>query len=188
LHSSATEKSFRILALSGSLRAKSSNTSLLQAMASLAPSHISIMLYAGLDKLPYFNPDLDNDVALPPIVRDFRALIGQMDAVVICSPEYAHGIPGVLKNALDWLVGSLEFPNKIVANINASTRSHYAYDALNEVLKTMSAQIVPEASLTIPIANNRVTEAEMVVDPTISTLLTSVIVHLVRARQETLEA
>jgi chromate reductase, NAD(P)H dehydrogenase (quinone) len=178
---------FHILALSGSLRAKSSNTSLLQAIAALAPAHISVTLFNGLDALPYFNPDLDTDDALPSVVREFRALIGQVDAVVICSPEYAHGIPGVLKNALDWLVGSLEFPNKIVANINASTRSHYAYDSLNEVLKTMSAHIVPEASLTIPIANNRVTEAEMVNDPNISTLLTSVIVHLVRARQDTLE-
>ncbi|HEX2620479.1 MAG TPA: NADPH-dependent FMN reductase, partial [Phototrophicaceae bacterium] len=134
--------------------------------------------------LPYFNPDLDTDTDLPSVVRDFRALIGTMDAIAICSPEYAHGMPGVLKNALDWLVGSTEFPGKAVALINASTRSTHAYASLTEVLKTMSANLVVNASLTVPIPNNRVDEATLLTDAPITALLTQVITALVKTRAE----
>jgi chromate reductase len=93
-----------ILAISGSLRAASSNTAVLQAMAALAPADVTIAMYDRLADLPYFNPDLDREGDTPPAsVGDLRAQIGRAEGIVICSPEYAHGVPGVLKNALDWL-------------------------------------------------------------------------------------
>jgi chromate reductase, NAD(P)H dehydrogenase (quinone) len=176
--------SFRILALSGSLRAKSSNKSLLQAMIALAPANVSITLFDGLGELPYFNPDLDTETDLPPTAREFRTLIGQMDAVVICSPEYAHGIPGVLKNALDWLVGSLEFPNKAVALINASAHSNHAHAALIEVLSTMSARIISDASPRIPVVKTRSDETSLLADPAVTNQLSMVIEKLVEAQQQ----
>ena len=87
-----------ILAICGSLRAASSNTAVLEAMAALAPADVTITLYDRLADLPYFNPDLDREGDPPPAsVADLRAQIGGADGIVICSPEYAHGVPGVLK-------------------------------------------------------------------------------------------
>src|SRR5215471_687580 len=101
---------FRILAISGSLRAVSSNTALLRAAAMLAPAGVEIRVYDGLGDLPHFNPDLEG--AEPPVVKDFGAQVGAADGIILSTPEYAHGVPGVLKNALDWLVGGFDFINK----------------------------------------------------------------------------
>src|SRR5438105_3467377 len=114
----------RILTISGSLRSASSNTTLLRAAAALAPEGVEIILYDGLGDLPHFNPDLEE--ANLPSVMDFRARLRAADGVLISSPEYAHGVPGVMKNALDWVVGSGEFVDKPVALLNASPRSTYA--------------------------------------------------------------
>src|SRR5215211_1037478 len=129
-----------ILAISGSLRAASSNTAVLQALAALAPAGVTIAIYDQLAELPYFNPDLDREGDTPPAsVAELRTQIGRAAGIVICSPEYAHGVPGVLKNALDWLVSSLEFPGKPVALLNISPRSTFAQASLAETLRTMSA-------------------------------------------------
>ena len=64
---------------------------------------------------------------------------------MIAAPEYAHGVPGALKNALDWLVASDAFPGKPVALINAAPRAFHAQAALRETLATMAARLVPEA-------------------------------------------
>ena len=141
----------RLLAISGSLRAGSSNTALLEAARLVAPPGIEVSMYEGLAELPPFNPDLDTIEGdrLPPPVAALRARIGHTDGILICSPEYAHGIPGALKNALDWLVGSVEFPFKPVALLKANAHSVHAQAQLVEVLTTMNARIVQEASVTI---------------------------------------
>jgi Predicted flavoprotein len=101
----------RILAISGSLRAKSSSTSLVEAARLLAPPGVTVTVYDGLGSLPHFNPDLDAEGSVPPAeVGQLRTQIGEADALIISTPEYAHGVPGSLKNALDWLVSSFEFP------------------------------------------------------------------------------
>ena len=123
----------RLLAISGSLRAASSNTAVLQATARLAPPGVTIELYQRLGELPHFNPDFDNE-KLPVIVGEFRAEIGAADGLLISSPEYARGVPGSLKNALDWLVGSFEFPNKFVALINVSPRATHALASLTTTM------------------------------------------------------
>ena len=73
------------------------------------------------------------------------------DALVICSPEYAHGVPGALKNALDWLVSGPDVPGLPVAVVNATTRAHIAHASLIETLRTMSATVVDAASVRLPL-------------------------------------
>lgn len=141
----------RILCLSGSLRAVSANTALLRAACALAPQELELALFGRMGELPLFNPDLDAE-PLPPAVLALREAVGASDAVVIACPEYAHGVPGPFKNLLDWLVSSLEFPGKPVAQWNASGRgSHHAQDALGEVLRTMSARLLDEAAAAFPL-------------------------------------
>src|SRR6476661_7959485 len=142
----------RFLAISGSLRAGSSNTTLLEAARLVAPSDVEVVLYEGLAVLPAFNPDLDTVEGdrLPVSVAQLRALVGSADGILICSPEYAHGIPGSLKNLLDWLVGSVEFPFKPVALLKANAHSVHAQAQLVEVLTTMNARLVAEVTVPLP--------------------------------------
>ena len=140
----------KIIAISGSLRATSLNTAVLQAASRLAPTGVTIEIFEGIGKLPFFNSDLDGD-RLPPEVAEFRAVIGTADGLLISSPEYARGVAGVMKNALDWLVASFEFPNKPVALINTSPRATHALAALTVTLETMSARLVQDASITLPL-------------------------------------
>jgi chromate reductase, NAD(P)H dehydrogenase (quinone) len=140
----------KIIAISGSLRATSLNTAVLQAAGRLAPAGVTIEIFEGIGNLPFFNSDLDGD-RLPPEVVEFRTVIGTADGLLISSPEYARGIAGVMKNALDWLVGSFEFPDKPVALINTSPRATHALAALTITLETMSARLVKDASITLPL-------------------------------------
>jgi chromate reductase len=160
----------RILALSGSLRAASSNTKLLQAAARVAPEGVRVQLYDRLGELPHFNPDVE-ETACPEIVTELRELLRASAALLICTPEYAHGMPGTLKNALDWLVGSDATIDKPAGVINASARSHYADASLKEVLRTMGFRLVDGASVTIPLDGRRLTAEEMMADSEIARLL-----------------
>lgn len=170
-------QSLQILAISGSLRAASSNTAALRALSALAPADSQILLSDHLAALPFFNPDLENDTdPLPASVQRFREEIGRVDGILICSPEYAHGVPGVLKNALDWLVGSFEFPDKPVALINISPRSTYAHASLLETLKTMSATIIDDPAFNISIPRNRLDMAAMLGDEQVAQALSTAIV------------
>jgi chromate reductase, NAD(P)H dehydrogenase (quinone) len=140
----------RVLAISGSLRRGSSNSALVSAAIRLAPAGVEVSTYDELGSVPPFNPDFDTDVPPPAVVR-FRSALEACDAILICSPEYAHGVSGVLKNALDWVVSSGELINKPVALINASPRATHADASLRETLTTMSARVIGEASVTIPV-------------------------------------
>lgn len=142
---------FTCLAISGSLRASSSNTRVLQAAAQLAPPDMRIAFYAGLAELPYFNPDLDVDPA-PTAVVALRLALRQSQALIISSPEYAHGVPGSLKNALDWLVSGVELSNMPVALISTSPYATHATAALTETLHTMGARVILPASMALPLA------------------------------------
>ncbi len=152
-----------ILALSGSLRAASENTRLLRAVARLAPRGVRVEVYAGLGELPLFNPDIEHPS--PPAVAALRAAINAADAIVIASPEYAHGVSAVIKNALDWMVGNESFVNKPVALLNAAPRATHAYLALRETVTMMSARVVDAACLTLAQPITGMTEAEIVQHP-----------------------
>lgn len=170
----------RTLAISGSLRSGSSNTILLRAAVALAPETFEVSVYDGLATLPHFNPDLDNET-VPSSVVDFRSQLQGSDGVLISSPEYAHGVPGVLKNALDWVVASGELYGKPVALLNASPRSVHAQASLKETLTVMMASLIPEASITVSLRSNKVDEASMISDPEISHALRSALVAFGRA-------
>lgn len=142
--------SVRLLAISGSLRAVSTNTALLAAAALLKPPGMEIEIYQGLATLPHFNPDEDA-APLPPSVAAWRAKIAAANGLLISSPEYARGIPGSLKNALDWLVSGPEHPGKPVAFFHASERGVAAQAALRLVVETMGMRICDDATITIPL-------------------------------------
>jgi chromate reductase len=160
----------RVLAISGSLRAGSSNTAVVRAAKLVAPEHIEVLVYAGLAELPPFNPDDDGDVP-PWSVASFRAEIAAADALLISSPEYAHGVPGVLKNALDWLVGSMAIVGKPVALINASPRATIAQAQLAETLRTMQARFIAEASVTLPLLGVKIDEFGIAASSDLASLL-----------------
>jgi chromate reductase len=172
----------KILAISGSLRAGSSNTAVLRAAARLAPAGVDIALYEGIAGLPFFNPDLDGD-RVPAAVAAFRELIGDADGILISSPEYARGVAGVLKNALDWLVASFEFPNKPVALINTSPRATHALAALTLTLETMSAKLVGGASITLPLLGTANDEMSIVADNELAEPLRTAITRFAAAIQ-----
>jgi chromate reductase len=158
-----------ILAISGSLRAHSSNTEVLRAAALLAPSTVRLRFLAGLGDLPHFNPDLDAPGApLPAQVHALRAEFAQADALLFCSPEYAHGVPGSLKNGLDWLVSGIEVYEKPVVLLNASPRSTHAQTALAETLRTMGAKLVITDAVVIPLAGRRLDAGAIARDPTLA--------------------
>lgn len=156
----------RVLALSGSLRAQSINSAVLLATQALAPANLTVTLYRGLGELPHFNPDLDT--ATPPTaVIALREAIDAADALLICTPEYAHGIPGTLKNGLDWLVSHSPFLNKSVAIINARPGADYAQASLRETLSAMNARLIEKACVTLPLTSNTLEAAALLELPAI---------------------
>lgn len=146
----------KVIALSGSLRAASVNSTLLRATARLAPSDMNLIVFEGIGVLTLFNPDLESNP--PRGVSEFQDAVSQSDALIIASPEYAHGMSGVMKNALDWLVGLEAFVSKPVAIYNASPRAHHADAALRETLRTMAALIVEPSCLTLPLIGAQLDE------------------------------
>jgi NAD(P)H-dependent FMN reductase len=167
----------RLLAISGSLRAGSSNTALLEAARLVAPSDVEVVLYDGLADLPAFNPDFDTVEGdrLPEPVRELRGMVGSADGILICSPEYAHGIPGSLKNLLDWLVGSVELPFKPVALLKANAHSVHAQAQLVEVLTTMNARLVEEASATVVLPSRDMSAAAIAGNEALAGALRSIL-------------
>lgn len=161
-------ETLQTLAICGSLRADSSNLRLLRAAAALAP--FATTFYEGLGELPHFNPDLDRDgMTAPAAVAAFREAVQRADALMISTPEYAHGVPGALKNALDWLVSSPAIIDKPVAVLNASARATHADASLRETLRTMSARIIDAASVTIALDGRKGwTTEEMLAEETIA--------------------
>src|SRR5881409_182454 len=142
------EAGIRILGIVGSLGARSSNLTLLETAASVAPDGIEVLLYTRLGELPYFDPDIDPDIDpddAPPAVRALRQAIAASDAVLIAAPEYGHSLPGVLKNGIDWLIGSGELHRKVVA-VTASApgpgRGVLGLEALCTTLRSVEARII----------------------------------------------
>jgi NAD(P)H-dependent FMN reductase len=172
----------RLLAISGSLRRESTNTAALEALARLAPEGVKVLVYRELVKLPPFNPDDDvEDGPKPEPVNTLRALVGASDAIIIAAPEYAHGVPGVLKNALDWLVASETFAGKPIVLINTSPRAFHAQASLRQILSTMAARLMPEAFASISLTGKTVTAEDVLADPVCARRLTESLEALIAA-------
>lgn len=167
----------RILAISGSLRAGSSNGALLRALALVAPAGMELTFRAPLDSLPFFNPDVE-EAGPPASVRRWRGEIRDHAALVICSPEYAHGVPGVLKNALDWLVGAVEMTDKPIAVIQTSLPSTIAHLSLLETLRVMGGRVIPEASVPVSLRGRKLDERGIASDATLASALRDALIAL----------
>jgi chromate reductase len=168
-----------LLAVSGSLRGTSSNRTLLEAAAALAPPGVAVNLSDHLVALPHFNPDLDGPVP-PAAVAAWREAVARADGLLLSVPEYAHGLPGAFKNGLDWLVPDPAVLHKPIAIWNASARGEHAQAALTEVLRTMSTRIVEEAGLTLPLLDGPVTLTALLETPALRALLHGALAAYVR--------
>ena len=136
----------RILAICGSLQAASSNLALLTEAIALAPEGVEIVLYDGLRHLPHFNPDLEDEsgTSAPASVVELRAELSRADALLIASPEYGFSLPGALKNAIDWAIGSGELEGKTVAvtaSVNVAERGRRGLGALSDTLAAVRANV-----------------------------------------------
>jgi NAD(P)H-dependent FMN reductase len=134
----------KILAVCGSLQAKSGNLSLLNAAAASAPPGVEVVLFDGLRDLPHFNPDLEAS-GIPESVTRWRRSLAESAAVLIACPEYGFSLPGVLKNAIDWAIGSAELEGKVVAitaAVPAPERGRRGLQALRDTLYAVRATIV----------------------------------------------
>jgi NAD(P)H-dependent FMN reductase len=167
----------RILAISGSLRAASSNSRAIEALALLAPPGVEVEIYRGLGELPFFNPDLDIDPA-PPAVAELRARVEACDALVISSPEYAHGVAGAMKNGLDWLVSHPGLHETPVAVINATPPATYAQAHMRDNLAVMFTTLVEAAFVSVNLRGRPETPAQIAADPLLATPLRQVLAAL----------
>lgn len=150
-------KEIKILAIVGSLRATSSNHVVVKHLARLVPDDVDFQVYDGMGKLPLF----DDSETTPPAVQDLRDQLKAADGVLICTPEYAFGVPGALKNALDWTVSSAELVNKPVALITASTGGEKAHAALLYILEALSARVAEDARLLISFIRAKLKNGEV---------------------------
>jgi chromate reductase, NAD(P)H dehydrogenase (quinone) len=175
----------KILTISGSLRVSSSNTAILRSIAKLAPSNVQISIYENLGNLPHFNPELNTDPVLLS-VADWRDRIKQADGIIFCTPEYAHGVPGTLKNGLDWIVSSGEFMHKPTAVISASPApdgGSKANASLVQTLRVMMADITEERILCLPAISAKLSGDE-VIDPLTKQALASLLANLIGSKDE----
>ena len=159
----------KVIAILGSARKNSANLRLIRAIDDLTKEKFDTTVFEGLTELPHFNPDLDTDDP-PEAVINFRKLIRNSDGILICTPEYAMGVPGTLKNALDWTVSSGEFSGKAVALITASTSGLKAHESLLDTLQVIDARINAETQYLISFiqvklnSENKITDEQTMSD------------------------
>lgn len=139
----------KILAICGSTRQVSANLQIIKALEAIAGNAWELILYTNLTALPYFNQDI-TDEQVPPSVKEFRKAIDTADGVLICTPEYVFSLPGILKNALEWVVSTTVFSDKPTALITASSSGEKAHEALLLVMKTLGVKTNDDACLWIP--------------------------------------
>ncbi|HET6803877.1 MAG TPA: NADPH-dependent FMN reductase [Frateuria sp.] len=155
-----TDRPLHLLALAGSLRRASWNRRLLQAAATLAPAGVTLEVYDALADVPLFDEDLESSSPEgPPGVLALRDAIAAADGLVIATPEYNHALPGVLKNALDWLSRDDQaLADRPVAVLGASSGpwgTRLAQASLRQVLHTCGALVMPSPTLFVANAAER---------------------------------
>ena len=169
-----------ILAISGSLRDGSSNTQLLKLFGTWMPPHIDYSFYDGIASLPHFIP-MAEDEALPETVQELHEQLNTSDAIIICTPEYAFGVPGSLKNLLDWTVATGNLVDKQVAVVTASSSGSYAHPSLLTTLGALSAKIVDGGTLLVPFIRAKMDAAGNITDEATEKDLRFVIANLLSA-------
>jgi NAD(P)H-dependent FMN reductase len=140
-----------VVALCGSLQATSGNTRLLQAVAAAAGDGVDVDVWDGLADVPPFRPDATDEGG--PVVADLRQRLAAADLVLVATPEYAGGMPGTLKNALDWIVGSGELYGRAAVIISAAPtegRGAGARRWTEETLRMQGADVRASFSVALP--------------------------------------
>jgi chromate reductase, NAD(P)H dehydrogenase (quinone) len=159
-----------IFIICGSTRINSTNSLLINAIVKLYSLQVSFVVYKNIADLPHYNVDADNEFA-PEVVTDFRNNISTADAVIICTPEYAHGVPGTLKNAIDWTVSSNNFFEKPVLLITAATEGKYGHNALLETLKVLQTKAIEDLQMVVPFIQTKISKDAMITDATLESAL-----------------
>lgn len=134
----------KLVAVCGSLQRSSGNLTLLHVARAAAPAGVELLLFDGIRSLPHFDPDLERD-SPPPSVAAWRAALRESDGVMIATPEYGHSLPGALKNAIDWVIGSGELyqkPVAITAAVPSTERGRRGLAALRQTLEAVDARVV----------------------------------------------
>jgi chromate reductase len=150
-------KIITIIGISGSIRQRSSSHVVLEEIARLFPQQIAFELYEDLASLPAFDGREED----PEPVKEFKAMLKKADGIFISSPEYAFGVPGALKNALDWTVGSGDFVNKPVALITASSQGEKAHESMQHILTAIAAILHPDSTLLISSIRSKIKDSRI---------------------------
>lgn len=169
----------KILGISGSTKPNSTNSLILNHLQELFYDTLELHIFNGIDKLPHFNPELD-EKSLPVEVKEFRELIEKSDGVLFCTPEYVFSLPGSLKNAIEWSVSTTVFSNKPVAMIVAAASGEKAYESLSLILTTIEAILPDRSKLLIQGAKGKI-DKEGIKDATVKKRIQEVITSLMES-------
>lgn len=169
----------KILAISGSTKSGSTNERILHAIANLYSDSVEFEIFTAIDRLPHFNPDLDNDDP-PAEVAEFRRLIDNADGVLISTPEYVFSLPGALKNALEWMVSTTIFTDKPAAFIIAAASGEKAFESLALILRTIGAKIDDDSMTIIKAAKAKVDLNNVISDELTRTEIDRIMTALMR--------
>jgi chromate reductase len=148
------ENKIVILGISGSLRKSSSASAVLRQVGELMPEQVEFKIYEDLEKIPAFD---DGRLILVPVLN-FIKQISEADAVFFCIPEYAYGVPGALKNALDWTVSTTAFSGKPVALITAASGGDKAHAAMSLTLTALGTKISEKTKLLLSYIRTKLDE------------------------------
>ena len=169
-------KKLKIVGISGSLRTDSSATKILKETGALFPADVIFEIYTQLESVPAFN----DSNTIPPVVNNFIELIANADGILFCIPEYAFGVPGALKNALDWTVSSTAFTDKPVALITAASSGDKAHAALSLTLSALGTKMPAGSSLLIPFIRTKINGEGKVTDPVLLQSLQLIVNSLIQ--------
>lgn len=174
-----------LVALSGSLRAGSYNTALLRALLELAPATLQFTLHT-IAGIPVYNGDDEHAHGLPEAVIALRKAIRQSDGLVIATPEYNHGVPGGLKNAIDWCSrppaphGLFGVPTAILGASDGMIGTARAQYALRQTLVTLNAPTLPFPQVLVAQAQHKINADGRLTDEATRTFIASWLVDVDR--------
>lgn len=165
-----------ILAICGSTRKQSANKDVISAIKNMSQDTLEISLYDGLTDLPFFNQDI-TDENIPASVIALRETISKADGVLICTPEYVFSLPGVLKNAFEWMVSTTVFLDKPIALITASSSGEKAHESLLLVMETLGVKTNEELCLLISGVKSKLNPQGEMIDEALLSKLENLIIN-----------
>lgn len=171
----------KILAIPGSLRNNSSSNKLMTFISTILPTEVHYQIYEDLASIPAFDDRED----IPSAVAQFKKAISDADALLLCTPEYAFGVPGALKNAIDWTVSSGELVEKPVALITASSQGEKGHAAMLNILSALSTKTPPSSTLLISFIKAKLNDKGEITNPELIDQLKAVIHSMASALQST---